>query len=504
MTLSEIAPPPVGVLPPARYHKALRRFWTAVAVVTFVLLVERGILSVIRPAASDKWGAWVILFYAVALYALFLSEGVSHSVTQLHKADREGLLEAIANNENLSNRQRANLPGFLLSIFDNFEGFLIGRQIISLSAVALLAVAIEKSPETRGDAMRAYAISAVRSIGGLLPTVPESIAQGVHTVALFSEHFVGDFVAAFLLSALFPCWLAQILPGLLASRASIRFFNFFGAISCARSAIYIGRSGAGLPGQFLYKLFGSKTGFDREEYIGAGDASTYVHQRTGVGEGVSSRVIVMTIGKDALVVSDSMTIDVLGAPASKIDQTLKVAMSHCNPNDVEVATTRLECPAGTSGVVKTKAALLSIADKKLPAQAVARELIIFAEVVLQDAIPRGKAEAEAIRVEFNYKAPPLSLDQDTSDQICFDVVKPTKSLEIRLVVEPDLFFEAPNVTVSGIEEVLRRGWDAEEVDELQIPSTANQGRERILTVKYPRLGARYALNLNVMPAQPQP
>lgn len=501
MTFPEPGPAPVAGSSPHRFRNGLELFWIVVAAITLALLIERGILSFSRQAAHDKWGAWVVLFYLVALFVLFLSEGVSHSVTQLHKADREGLQAAIARYPNLLDKQRQSLPGFLETVFANFDGFLIGRQIISLSAVALLAVAIEKSPETRDDAVRANTIAFFRYLAGLFPAVPEPVGALSHQIAHLSEQFFGDFVAAFLLSALFPCWLAQILPGLLASRGSVRFFSIPGSKLCARAAIAIGRSGAGLPGELAYKVMASPAGFDREEHIGAGDASMFLHQSAGYGEAISSRIITMTIREDALVLQDVMTIDVMGTPSSKIDQTLRIAMTHCAPGDIEVENARLDYPTGTKGNVSTKAAVVSIADKKSPAEVMTQEVIIFAKVALEDAIPRGDAVAEAVRIEFNYKTKPLSLDPEVSDLICFDVTKPTKTLEIRLSHDPDLFCEAPTLTVGGIEEVLLRRWDAEEVEGVHF-SNLDPSQGRIMTIRYPRLGARYALKLNMMPAQP--
>jgi hypothetical protein len=474
-----------------RGYRRLRIFWILIAAVTVYLLAERIWLSLAGGNNDpDKWGAWVVVVYGVSLYVLFITEGVSHSAAQLHKADHEGVLDAIQKDTAYSQRKQTKLIEFLNLVFSRFEPFLIGRQIISLSAVAFLAIAIEKSPDVTNDPLGSLL---VKFAAWALPPPSDTLLKIVHSI----QYFLGGFFAAFLLSALFPCWFSQILPSLLATKGSIRFFNFPGAKPCARAAIYVGRSGAGLPGQVVFDLIKNwkRLGFDTDERIGVGDASTFTHLTATLGECVSSRKIHLDISKDDLVVTDSITVELMGKPRSTVDQTLRVAMTHCGPEEIQTHPPAYQVPNGTAYARASKAAIIAITDKADGTKWTS-ELLMLAVANLETAIPRQGFSTEKVIFQFQYTCKALSLASDITDVFFFEISKPTRSLKITLHLSPGLFCREPSAKMGNIEEVMLRTFD-EEGGSVPFETKMVDGHGRILTRNYPQSG-RYGLYLNVM------
>jgi hypothetical protein len=479
-------------------HKALRVFWYLILAVTVYLLVERGWFS-FYDHTPDNWGRAVIPIYIFSLCVLFLAEGVSHSAAQLHKADREGVLNQVQNDTSRLQKGKARLVEFLNSLFANFESFVIGRQIISLSAVALLAIAIENSAEIKQDFLGHLLAQSLRAMANFVfPPVSADVSKVVIETARWLEHFLSGFVAAFLLSALFPCWFSQILPSLLTTTASLRFFDLWGARVCVRASIYIGRAGTGLPGQVAARWIRRwpVLGFDKVERIGSGDTSTFEHLRSILGECISSRKIQLEISAAYLLVTDEITLELIGKPTSSVAQTLRVAMTHCDPSEISIDNNvEVTYPKGiTGGERKQKAAVITLTDSTDAAR-LTQELLILAETRLETEIPRPTFESEQIRFTFRYMTPHLSLEPDKRDVFFFEISKPTRSVEISLHFEAGLFCENPKIRAGNIEEVIFR--NIEDEDEVPFVPQMLDAHGRILSKEYPKAG-RYGLFLNVL------
>ncbi|MGP9812947.1 hypothetical protein ACTZWT_15680 [Rhodopseudomonas sp. NSM] len=497
---------------PKRSHcrLLLHIIWYLIAVITIFLLVERGWFSLRAPLKPDEWGSAAVIVYLISLYTLFLSEGVNHSATQLHKTDRDGIYETIRRDKNYSQKRTESLIRFLTFTLDRFESFLIGRQIISLSAVALLAIAIERSPKVHDELIYSEA-SKVAAWGftfasDLLPASLKSTVDSahIHTSSFFSSLFGGEFFSTFLLSALFPCWISQIFPGLLATKGSVRFFTFPGAKPCASAAVLIGQLGAGLPGQFFYNnLVRLKLlGFDNDEHIGIGDASTYSHLRTALGECITSRKVILKIADTGVTVADTFVLERLAPPSSRICPTLRVALPHCAANEIKVHDSHLVQPDGIKAKVSTRAAQVIVADYSItpvsPKQAA--ELLILAKCTLENAIPRDLTDSETLEVTFNYHCPPFSTDDSVIDLFCIDVTKATRLIEIILEFDDGLFCEEPTVAMRGIDELMLQRLNSDYETERTAIERIGANQRRI-TIKYPPMGTRYVLSINVVPCE---
>jgi len=123
------------------------------------------------------------------------------------------------------------------------------------------------------------------------------------------------------------------------------------------------------------------------------------------------------------------------------------------------------------------------------------ELLILVEATLGMAIPRPNHKSEQVTFEFRYALKPLSLDPDTRDVFFFEVLKPTRYLEVCLHPESGLFVEEPTVKRGDIEELLLHGLDTEAENSFSSEMLGAHGRK--LSRNYPRSG-RYAVFLNAM------
>jgi len=480
-------------------HKRLRVFWYFTAAVITYLLFERLWFSYYKSGSSD-WGVWVTPVYVVSFCILFLSEGVGHSAAQLHKADREGVHNTVNTLYAGLPEKKAKLEECLALLFANFEPFIIGRQIISLSAVALLAIAIENSSDA--SALGSLVVLTLKQIAIFcFPPVPTSFSEPVFGVIGAAKHFVSGILAAFLLSALIPCWFAQILPSLLTTTASLRFFDIRGAKLFVRAALHIYRVGTGLPGQLLANhIRRSKAmGFDKEELIGAGDTSTFKHLTSALGEYISSRKIELEIAEDYLLVTDQIALALIGKPRSSIDQTLRVAMTHCDPSAIIIENeVKIVYPQGIEGTRKQRAAVVTLTDST-DASRLVQELIVLGEARLETEIPRSESEPEQVAFTFRYMTKPLSFELDKPDVFFFEIFKPTQFLEITLSFKSGLFCKSPKIKAGNIEEVMFR--DINDEDEISFTTRTLPGHKRILSKNYPRTG-RYGLSLNVLRQKP--
>jgi hypothetical protein len=494
---------PITTAAPSKWYKLLEYFWFAVAVISFYLLFERTWISLSGENNEEgKWGAWVIGIYAIALYVLFLSEGVSHGITQLHKADREGMFKAVGDDKDLSDEKKPKLTAFLNLVFSSYQPFLIGRQIISLSAVALLAVAIEKSPdhEWLGPTLSAFVKGTIHFAIKIFPPLPSLFVEAGHHAAYLIKHFLVDFLIAFLLSALVPCWFAQILPGLLASTSSLGFLKIPGAKPCARLAIFIGRLGSGLPGQLLFRFLRKVPIFHTEERIGVGDAATFQHLTAALGECITARRIQLDVKRGSLVVTDTITVELSARPRSRINQTLRVATSYCPASQIS-----LHAPTGyhfpVLGGLSSKAAIIKINDIKTDAE-ITTELLMFAEATFETPLPRSTSKGEQVTFQFYYTCTALSLDPDIGQLFFFEISKPTQLLEIVLNPDQGLFCQPVDEMRYGhVEELQMRRRDILGDENIRFESEKVGEHSRKLSKLYPRSG-RYGLLLNAMAFDP--
>jgi hypothetical protein len=90
-----------------------------------------------------------------------------------------------------------------------------------------------------------------------------------------------------------------------------------------------------------------------------------------------------------------------------------------------------------------------------------------------------------------------------TDLFFVDVNKPTKSIEIKLLLEDGLSCEDPKVKMAAIDEVMLQNLDTDDISEkLKFENKTKQ--ERVLTIKYPPMGTRYAVAINVFPRARRP
>lgn len=311
---------------------------------------------------------------------------------------------------------------------------------------------------------------------------------------------VRSIIISFILATLFPCWLAQMLPEMLATRRSIKFIQLPLSFLFTTVAVKIAHAGAGLPGIVLFNRLSGMFGFTQIDNIGVGDAALFDRASTSFGLSVSERIIHMRISKATLVVEDTAHIDFSGTAKTSVDHVVRIALPHSQSVDLKDA--KATTPTDIVHTAwKTRSLRLDVRNNEDQSVVESDEIFLSLDTTIDTPIPRDGYNKETIVVSFFYEADPLSLD-DNVDDFYFDISKPTKLLKVLIECDEDLFVVSPQVLIQPQDELVLLG--ERRLRELE-KSRRKISREKTvttITVPYPPLASRFLVLLDARVSAP--
>lgn len=291
------------------YHTATL-FWLFVLCLAIFIFLIRIIIA----QTSDLSGESTveILVLVSCIYLLFLLEGLQHCAIQINDADTDGISDVVSRNVG---RRKLRRTDFMVTRFRSdlyFEQFLTGRNMCSMILIVMIAFILDKMPFAGPDKNMFYSFIDSHSYW---PTAHIAIDPVLHS-----------FVIVFLLSTLLPCWIAQLLPQLLAGKHSVEFIQMPGARVATWIAISVAQLETGRPSEFLHagvrRIFGA---FTEPEIFPPGQAAMFERQAASFGMSVEERSIKIEAHTDKLTIEDRSSLAYRGEGVSTIRHSLRIA-----------------------------------------------------------------------------------------------------------------------------------------------------------------------------------
>jgi len=477
------------------YSRTKKIVWGGLLLFALVILVTK--IGIVFVNESFGWALTITTGYVVLLYSLFVFEGLHHVAMQMHGADHDSVRRFIESN--VPSNQQNKVRVIAARLRDNFNEFLIGRQIGILSVVVMLASVIDSMALTHDNLLSHTIASGFNSMSRwALPS-----AWGVHSLDIETARsgirvLTESFAITLLLSALLPCWIAQMLPEMLADGHSIRFMrNPFVSIYVS-IAIRVARIGAGWPGRYAFLQLHRLLGFIETEHIEVGDAALFEKSSSTLGLAVTDRSIKIIIKKDGSLIEDKSRISYFGSANRDVGQVIRVAV----PNSKEVKLTnahgRVPSGIGARGEWNLKWIKIDARDLKTEASLSLNETVMSLHTTLKTGIPRSGKKEEAVYTDFAFEVDPFAVVETIKDSIYFDISKPTKRLTIEIEVAPGLFVLEPVVLrTQPIDELLLLGVNRFRDVPLRRFTFEQLGNGSKIEMGFPPLASRFQLELDV-------
>jgi hypothetical protein len=246
---------------------------------------------------------------------LFIFEGLHHAAVYLYTCDEEEIRYNINNDYKEPKLSTVSSTVSFLRI--KFAEFIAGRQICVLVIVVLIAKCIEHLPVPDNS----FVFNVMSS---------KYVLIGTYTIHDIAYKILNSFIIALALSTLLPCWLAQILPEMLAQKRSIWFTSLWLCLPCTRVAIYINDIGATWPGQFIFNTVKNKyMDLQRTEDIRTGKSAIFERASSSIGHRISRRVVDINVNIENITVEDACSIEYISGSRTYISHVLRVFPSAC-------------------------------------------------------------------------------------------------------------------------------------------------------------------------------
>ena len=214
-----------------------RGFWLVVLFFAFLLFIVRLIIA----QTSDFSGRSTLQLIALLafIYFLFLLEGLQHCAIQITDADHDGINDVLAKSVGGRKRRSTDLMIDTFRSKSKFELFLTGRNMCSMISIVMIAFILDHMPFSEP------------SEANVFYSFVDTNSHWPHIHTIFSP-LLHNFITLFVLSTLLPCWIAQLLPQILAGKHSVEFMQMPAARLATGIAISVARLETGRPSEFLH------------------------------------------------------------------------------------------------------------------------------------------------------------------------------------------------------------------------------------------------------------
>lgn len=452
-----------------------RRIWIVALFVTTLLLIVKAALILFSSHLTQQ-ELIVIAAFIIFLYIMFLTEGGYKAASKLHTNDHYKT-ELFAR-ETLSGPSLAAVLGILPKIFKNYDDIAIGRQIVLLVVIVVLATLIDEMhvPEHNmvSNILCSFDINCVNVEGSI-----QSVMNGWFTNIV--------------LSALVPCWFAQIPPEMLAGRNAVAFLGRVPA-SCIWLSflIKISRIGAGIPGEIIHNNL-QKFGQFTPDNIQLGDKTIFQRAASSFGHHVSKRSISIKSQSNKISITDSSVVEYTSGRHYTLSNSLSVYL----PHSVEIKLINFE---GTSppNLVRTNWSMRTLGSNITSSDGgdPIKETTYHAETTLDTPIPTSNCQNQC-KFLYHYEADKLSYDDDKVDVFCFDITKPTEVVTIYIEYETTMMIILPIIKMQPVDEARKLGERHFRELKSEIDYTINHSPGKyIINIPYLTNASRYLLSLD--------
>ena len=371
---------------------------------------------------QDAWGLTVCIGFGLLLALMFLLEGLVLALAQLKEADPEIML-ALCRRHDI--RLRTNFSGFFQYASRAYTQFLHGQQLLSIVIVVLLSIITQ-------------------SFG--FPDPPGAKAEGwFHSLSVYPI-LASPFFISLLVAALLPCWVSQLLPQLIAERASLQFATLWVSPWIFWIGASLAQIQAGYPSTFMHDgILRAFSRFRRQIRIPAGEAAIFEAVSSNLGFHVARREIIVTLSNDGMIrVADT-------AEHEYTTTEIRRARHVFFLNEVGTRPVRSEFGCNITGPMDVNIGNPEIRQINVTIEGGAaariaetlRRLDVLAE--LSTAIPRPGRGSERLLFQADYNAGAV-VTAGADCVLQFDLSEPTRSLSLRVEEAEDLLLEKATIT----------------------------------------------------------
>lgn len=469
----------------------------------FLLFIVRLIIA----QTSDFSGRSTLQLIALLafIYFLFLLEGLQHCAIQITDADHDGINDVLA--KSVGGRKRRSTDSMIDTFRSKskFELFLTGRNMCSMISIVMIAFILDHMPFSEP------------SEANVFYSFVDTNSHWPHIHTIFSP-LLHNFITLFVLSTLLPCWIAQLLPQILAGKHSVEFMQMPAARLATGIAISVARLETGRPSEFLHagvrRFFGK---FTEPERFAVGKAAMFDRQAESLGMSVEERTIAIEAHADRLAVYDRCTLAYRGAGVSTIRHSLQLVPPP--KGNVTLDDWGFEFPDWITTYDQPTARLLAIttsqgleqinANNRAPEGDISPDLVLSPlshylvvsfEANIENEIPRDPDKPESVSVRANFVQSPLEIDPDPdSEAFYITISKPTRSLTVEIKTFDKIFVKRPTVSFVFIDEPSGLGFDdtqARDVAPENVQPHKGDGGGWIIKIDFPPLNSQFKIVLN--------
>lgn len=425
--------------------------WLAVFVLTLCCLALRVVLAF--TSGGGPWSVLHVLMIFLLLYNLFMLEGLQVSAIQIKTSDKDGILDFIEHN--VPDRRKKVILNISSKFISSFNDFVVGRQIFTMITVVSMATFFASLPASPSSPVIEFL---------------DGIRAGLGT-SIFD--FSTNTYVVFLISTLFPCWMAQLLPQFMADNRGVEFAQLFGAKAVVLTSLQIAKIGAGRPGFTALELIQRLNHFTGEERIAPGDLALHDRLVSYFGVSIIERSIVIQAAETETRIKDTSHLAYSGGSHSNVRHMVRLRAE--DSSDVKVTGWTYDFPDDIRhDEPKTKSILVSV-DQLVEGQVSAEgadtapddeliqlapleyETILAFEAALEVALPRSDVVTDDVTVSVEYTGRAPMLDELEVDTHFVDVSKPTKRLSVEIITSGDLFCRKPEVSFQFSDEMMVLG-----------------------------------------------
>ena len=434
-------------------------------------------------ASNGLTGSILTVIILSLMYWLFLLEGLLVVMTQLRSSDAEGARQYVE--RHLTPRQRGVAEWFVtLAHGDRFHLFVNGRQILVVILIVAIASLVTVLPLHRTLGFFAFfnlASSPFHVQHHPTSWLDSAWGQVGNLAYLTLKHPI----LAAIISALFPCWAAQLLPQRLALDRNFEFIRLWGSPELTCLSLWVARAGAGWPGEALVWCVQRLGGFDGREHIDIGMEKIFDHQCAAASSFIDLRELEVTADAEKCTVRDVSTIIFQNRPTHYIWTAVRLFKPK-----VREAAWEYRFPEGVHPDSEEKVIRLRVSSAEANGSGgeealVDGDIVVATKVSLSPPLPRSHSQRKEHGVIIaEYTTQPLDLGQNTTDRLIIDISGLTKKLRVTLTVsEPSILME-PSVRLERTVALLSVG-DGIPLSDRYIDTKSDGVQKWTIDISYP-------------------